>query len=56
MKLSAPNDVILMVLKWGDDNNKEPDEMAAYFFKTFEDVWTSWVPVDVAQSIRAGVN
>lgn len=56
MKLSVPNDVILQVLKWGDDNNKEPDEMAAYFFRTFEDVWTSWVPVDVAESIRAGVN
>ncbi len=56
MKLSVPNDVILKVLKWGDDNDKEPDEMAEYFFRTFEDVWTSWVPVDVAESIKAGGN
>lgn len=51
-KMQVPNDVVNAVLAWGDDNSAEPDEVAEYFLKNHEDVWTKWVPKDVAESVK----
>jgi len=37
---------------WKTDNNKEWDEAAVYYLKTNEDVWTQWVPADVAEKVK----
>lgn len=55
-KLQVPNDVINVVLAWGDDNSASPEDTAAYFFRNYEDVWTGWVPADVADRVKASLS
>ncbi len=52
-KMQVPNDLISQVLAWGDDNKATPEEVAMYFLKNHEAVWSAWVPADVADKIRA---
>ena len=52
-KMQVPNEVINAVLAWGDDQSASPDEIATYFFKNHEAVWTKWVPADVAAKVKA---
>ncbi|MFK7963235.1 MAG: ABC transporter substrate-binding protein [Burkholderiaceae bacterium] len=52
-KMQVPNDVINSVLAWGDDNSASPEEIANYFFKNHEDVWTKWVNADIAAKVKA---
>lgn len=52
-KMQIPNDTINAVLAWGDDNSASPEEVASYFFKNHEDVWTKWVDADVAAKVKA---
>jgi len=54
-KMQVPNDKISAVLAWGDDNSASPDEVAEYFLKNDEDVWTAWVPDDVAEKVKASL-
>lgn len=54
-KLQVPNKEISDVLAWGDDNSASPDEVAAYFLKNYEAIWTAWVPADVAEKVKAGL-
>lgn len=55
-KLQVPNDVINAVLAWGDTNSASPEDTAAYFFRNYEDVWTAWVPAEVAERVRASLS
>lgn len=52
-KMQIPNEVINSVLAWGDDNSASPEDIATYFFKTHEAVWTKWVSADVAAKVKA---
>jgi len=52
-KLQVPNDEISQVLAWGDDHKASPEEVATYFFKNYESIWTKWVPADVASKVKA---
>lgn len=54
-KMQVPNDKISEVLAWGDDNKATPEEVAAYFLKNHEEIWSAWVPADVADKIRASL-
>lgn len=51
-KISIPNDVMNAVLAWGEDNQAEGNEMAGYFIKTYGDLWTSWLPSEVADKVK----
>lgn len=54
-KMQVPNVEISQVLAWGDDNKASPEEVAAYFFKNHEEIWSTWVPADVAAKVKASL-
>lgn len=54
-RLQVPNAEISAVLAWGDDNKASPEEVAAHFFSNYEEIWTKWVPEDVAAKVRASL-
>ncbi|KQY33807.1 glycine betaine ABC transporter substrate-binding protein [Rhizobium sp. Root483D2] len=54
-KMQLPNDQVSEILAWGDDNKASPAEVATYFFKNYEPIWTKWVPADVADKIKASL-
>nr|WP_067290198.1 glycine betaine ABC transporter substrate-binding protein [Marinobacterium profundum] len=41
------------LLAWGAENKAESEEVAEYFLKNYQDVWTTWVPADVADKVIA---
>ncbi len=51
-KMQVPNKEISQVLAWGDDNKASPEEVADYFLKNHEAIWTGWVPQDVAAKVK----
>ncbi len=36
-------------------NNPAPNEIAIYYFRTYEAEWTSWVPEDIATRVKAAL-
>ncbi len=54
-KFQLPNDVVNTVLAWGDDNSASPEDVATHFFKEYGDVWTKWLPDDVAEKVKASL-
>lgn len=54
-KMQVPNAEISSVLAWGDDNGATTEEVAIYFLKNYEAIWTQWVPADVAEKVRASL-
>lgn len=54
-KFQVKNDEISTVLAWGDDNGATPEETAVHFLKDYPQVWTAWVPADVAEKVKAGL-
>lgn len=54
-KMSYPNALVNQLLAWGDDNSASPEEVAERFLENHEDVWTQWVPSDVADNVRASL-
>ena len=54
-KMQVPNAEISAVLAWGDDNKASPEEVADYFLKTYEVIWTEWVPAEVAAKVKASL-
>ncbi len=53
--VSWPNQVVNKVLAWKDKNQANNEETANYFLKSYESVWTKWVPADVAAKVKAGL-
>jgi glycine betaine/proline transport system substrate-binding protein len=43
-------------LAWGEDNKAEPKEVAEHFLKNNQEIWTTWVPKDVADKVIASLN
>ena len=41
------------VMLWMSDNQANGADGAKYFIKTMPDVWTKWVPADVAEKVKA---
>jgi len=54
-RMQYPNDVINDLLAWADKTSADPEDAAARFLKNHEDVWTSWVPSDVASKVKASL-
>ncbi len=50
---TLPNDVVNQILAWGDDNSASPEEVALHFLKNYPQIWTAWVPEDVAARVKA---
>ncbi len=46
---------ISKMLNWGAENKAGAEETAENFLKTEEDVWTQWVPADVAEKVKAAL-
>ncbi|MGD8387732.1 MAG: ABC transporter substrate-binding protein [Desulfobacteraceae bacterium] len=42
-------------LAYMQDNKASTEEAAAWFLKTYEDLWTGWVPADVAAKVKAAM-
>lgn len=54
-KAGLTNQQISSLLVYGDENNADAEETADNFLKTQEDVWTQWVPDDVAEKVKASL-
>ncbi len=54
-KMQVPNAEISAVLAWGDDNGATPEEVATHFLKDYEAIWSTWVPADVAEKVKASL-
>jgi len=51
--VSFETDQINRLLAWGVDNRAEPEEIAEYFLENHQDIWSTWVPDDVAEKVIA---
>ena len=54
-KRSWSNQVVNSMLAYMDENLAGGEEAAEKFLKEHEDVWTQWVPGDIAKKIRAAL-
>jgi len=53
--VSFENDTINRLLAWGVDNQAEPEEIAEYFLENHQDIWSTWVPDDVADKVISNI-
>ncbi|MCB1367099.1 MAG: ABC transporter substrate-binding protein [Rhodobacteraceae bacterium] len=51
--LQVPNKDFSALLAHAEDNRLTPEEAAAYFLKSYDAIWSAWVPADVAERVRA---
>jgi glycine betaine/proline transport system substrate-binding protein len=54
-RMQYPNAVINGLLGWADERSEEPEAAAERFLKMHEDVWTQWVPAEVAEKVKASL-
>lgn len=54
-KMQVPNQEISDVLAWGDDNGATPEEAAVHFLKDYPQLWTPWVPAEVAEKVKSAL-
>jgi glycine betaine/proline transport system substrate-binding protein len=52
-KRSWDNSTINDVLAWQDEHKESNREAAVYFLRNYADLWTKWVPADVAEKVKA---
>lgn len=55
-KVGLTNAEISELLVYGDENQADAEATAVNFLKTKEDVWTGWVPAEVADKVRASLS
>jgi len=44
-----------VVLAYMQDNDATTDQAAMFFLREYEDMWTKWVPADVATAVKAAL-
>lgn len=49
------NDTLNKMLSWMGDNQASNEDGAYEFLMTHEDLWTRWVPADVAEKVKAAL-
>ncbi len=49
------NETVNELLAWMTDNQATGEQGARYFLKEKQDIWTKWVPADVADKVKAGL-
>lgn len=54
-KAGLTNAQISELLVYGDENQADAEETAENFLKTKQDVWTEWVPAEVAEKVLAAI-
>jgi len=54
-KVSVPLPVMNATMAHMDETEGEPEEIARWFLKNHGDVWSSWVPADVAERVKAAL-
>ncbi|MDP1732516.1 MAG: ABC transporter substrate-binding protein [Devosia sp.] len=54
-KVTLTSQDVSSLLSWGDENQADAATTAENFLRTQEDVWTQWVPEDVAERVRASL-
>jgi glycine betaine/proline transport system substrate-binding protein len=55
-KVQFENDTVNKLLAWGEDSGADPEQTAEHFLKTQQEIWTAWVPKDVAEKVIAQLN
>lgn len=55
-KVGLTNAQISALLVYGDENKADAEATALNFLKTEEDLWTTWVPADVAEKVKASLS
>ena len=55
LDFNVPIDVINTMLVYLQDSGKDAPEAAPWFLTRYEDVWTEWVPADVAERVKAAL-
>lgn len=55
-KAGLTNAQISALLVYGDENKADAAETARNFLRTEEALWTSWVPAEVADKVRAAID
>lgn len=55
-KTTMTRDQISKLIAWGDDNKADAEDTAIHFLKNNQDIWTKWVPADVADKVKASLN
>jgi len=55
-KYETTQDMANMFLSYMEEKNADIQDAAHWFLKNFEDVWTAWVPVDVAAKVRKALS
>jgi len=53
--VSVPNRVINEVLAWQEDSQATAEGAALHFLETYPEVWTPWVPTEVAEKVKAAL-
>jgi len=53
--VSLPVDVVNAALAHMEEESLEAPDVANWFLKNHEEVWTKWVPADVAERVKAGL-
>ncbi len=52
---ATTSDLLSELLSYQEEQGAEHDEVALYFLQEYEEVWTQWVPEDVAENVRAAL-
>ena len=55
-KVGLTNAEISELLVYGDENQADAAATAENFLRTKEDLWTNWVPADVAERVKASLS
>ncbi|OOO40357.1 hypothetical protein EFR00_06045 [Rhizobium sophoriradicis] len=49
------NATINQVLAWQDENRESNEDAAIHFLRNYENLWSKWVPADIAEKIKASL-
>lgn len=52
-KVSVPFDVVNKTLAYMEESGGETSEVAQWFLKNQQDIWSKWVPAEVADRVKA---
>lgn len=53
--VALSNVQVSQMLSWGDENKASAIDTAKHFLTTEADVWSQWVPADVAEAVKASL-
>ncbi|MGA0583803.1 MAG: ABC transporter substrate-binding protein [Castellaniella sp.] len=54
-KVKVPLEVMNQTMAYMEKNEAEPQPTAMWFLKNKQDVWTSWLPADVTERVKAAL-